>query len=114
MRLSELLYHKGIDMTGYKEGDRVIVSVWGSQMWNELDAMLPCDGFANVHHGERTIGKLKLFNYTESPKEIYLPPSSVDECLNRILQLQYPEQKLIKSAEVKKPIIQAKIYSLAA
>lgn len=48
--------------------------------------------------------------------DIYIPPENVDELLNKILAIQYPQQQEIKKGLImpeKKPIIQAKIYSLA-
>jgi hypothetical protein len=49
--------------------------------------------------------------------EIYIPEANVDELLNQILKIQYPEQQQIKKGLIMpeaKPIIQAKIFSLAA
>lgn len=63
-------------------------------------------------------GTFKFFNYVEgNNKEIIIPPANVEECLNQILKLQYPEQMNIKKKLLlpeTKPIIQAKIFTLAA
>jgi hypothetical protein len=116
--LVEMLYHAGIEMTAYRSNDMVSIYEMPRTDWLAMDAMLPCDGFANVDlKSERqSFETLNLFKFTESPKEIYIPQTSVDDCLNKILQLQFPKQVELKknAALVERPIIQAKIYSLAA
>lgn len=49
--------------------------------------------------------------------EIYIPEKNVDDLFNEILKIQYPQQQEIKKGLIMpeaKPIIQAKIFSLAA
>lgn len=58
----------------------------------------------------------KISGLEEAKQEIYIPQKSVDELLNEILKIQYPEQQKIKKGLIlpeAKPIIQAKIFSLA-
>lgn len=116
--LVERLCRIGIEMQTYRAEDRVHIHSMPKTGWDSMNSMLPCDGFASVDLGYETksLADLSLFKYTEAPKEIYIPYSSVDECLNRALELQYPEQKIIKAnlTQIEKPIIQAKIYALAA
>ena len=116
--LLEGLCQAGIDMQSYQATDKAAVYETPKYDWNMMNAMAPCDGFASVDLGPQVIGfdKLNLFKFTENPKEIYIPHSSVDECLNRILQLQFPKQDEIKrnGAKVERPVIQAKIYAMAA
>lgn len=115
MSLLEMLRQTGVEMQTYRSNDRVIVHNLSSQFWSAADEMLPVDGFANIDMSERSIGELKLFSYQEAAKEIVIPQMSVGDCLDRILQIQYPKQKSLRDlSEVQKPIIQAKIYSLAA
>lgn len=115
--LVERLARIGIDMQTYRATDRC----YDQRGWLQMDAMEPSDGFAsiNVGHEERDIRELKLFKTLENAQEIFVPYQSVDECLNRILTLQFPDREKFKQhrsdvTNVERPIIQAKIYSLAA
>lgn len=114
LTMMEVLCHGGIEMQAYRASDRIFTYEQPKVAWESMDAALPCDGFVHFSE-ERDLKDLKLFNYTEKPKEIYIPLNSVDDCLNRILQLQYPEQELIKpKLALVKPAVQVKIYSIAA
>lgn len=111
------LYHGGVEMQLMRATDRCFTHSVTSAEWSSMDAMLPIDGFLNVPDRlERPISELNLFKFTDQPKEIYIPQGSVDECLNRILQLQYPAQRELVKAEgnVVRPVMQAQIYSLAS
>ncbi len=119
--LITMLCKTGIAMKCYKSTDRVTTYNLGSFDWEGMEKLRPCDGFANIPtnipNQIKQFSDLSIFNYTERAREIYIPYKSVDDCLNRILELQWPEQKdLLKnsSQEIDKPIIQAKIYALAA
>lgn len=65
---------------------------------------------------------MKDFNFfkqfeDQSSSDIYIPEKSVDDLFNEILKIQYPQQQEIKKGLImpeKKPIIQAKIFSLVA
>lgn len=61
---------------------------------------------------------LKCFEYcADDTREIFMPPDTVNECLDKILQVQYPQQHEMKKGIIipdKRPIIQAKIFTLAA
>lgn len=86
--------------------------------WVAADSMTENDGLLYIPREPvvRDLSELKLFDNSQECREIIVPPSSVDECLNRILELQYPEQQLIKQASSgakEKPIVSAKIYQLA-
>lgn len=53
----------------------------------------------------------------DTQNEIYIPENSVDALFNEILKIQYPQQQEIKKGLIMpeaKPLIQAKIFSLAA
>lgn len=115
--IHKMLYQVGIDMRQFRATDRMHIYSDTASTWAAMNAMEPCDGFANIDCSGvvKDIRELKLFSYKENAKEIYLPPNSVDECLNQILKLQYPERQIVKPGEaVVKPVIQAKIYQLAA
>jgi hypothetical protein len=113
--LVELLYHGGVEMQEYRGGSVCRYYEIKAEDWRALSSMRPCDGFARVLSYEtKRFDELELFKYTETSKEIIIPYQSVDECLNRILQLQFPERKKFEPGEVQKPVIQAKIYTLAA
>lgn len=118
--LLEQICKIGMEMQGFQSTDRCMLYEQPKVAWAAMDAMLPTDGFASVNIGQeqRDFKELKLFKYKEDAKELIIPQASVDECLNTILRLQFPEQQRIKmSAETNtiiKPAIQAKIYALAA
>lgn len=101
----------GIELKGYRALDRAMIhSVTGSQ-WDSWDSASATDGLAYI--SERTIRELNIFKF-EQPREIIIPALSVDECLNQILKIQFPEQKLIKELDRKvvAPKAEVKIYSL--
>ncbi len=74
-----------------------------------------------MHERDWRMRDFKFFKQLDEPvqepqKEIYIPNESVDDLFNKILQIQYPEQQEIKKKLIlpeSKPIIQAKIFSLA-
>lgn len=87
---------------------------------NSWSAMQAVDVTVPTHATERQIA-MRDFKFlqpaTNAKNEIYIPEASVDELLNQILKIQYPEQQEIKKGLIMpeaKPIVQAKIYSLAA
>lgn len=115
--LADHLYSIPIEMQQYKVGDRCIVYEQQKFDWDSLNASLPFDGFANVPHRDSfNFHELKLFNFKENAQEIYIPLETVDDCLNKILQIQRPQvlQMNKKVQEVQAPKILAKVYSLAA
>ena len=111
----------GIEFQMYKAQDRVVVRETAPGEWSSWGRLSPIDGFANVdlaHTRTRTIAELPIFTYKETSKEIYLPPPTVSEYLDKILSVQYPEQKILQAnkriEQVERPVLCAKIYSLAA
>lgn len=66
----------------------------------------------------RRLDEFKFFKQTgtQHEKQIFIPPDTVDDLLNKILAIQYPEQQKIKNGLFMpdaKPIIQAQVFSLA-
>lgn len=65
----------------------------------------------------RRMDQFRFFAPLENThNEIYVPEESVDELLNKILKVQFPKQQEIKKSLIlpeSKPIIQAKVFSLA-
>lgn len=108
----------GIEMSTYKTTDRVECFSWPTSQWKDLNTLEPFNGLGNFDLNQHTYNFLdsNLFKDNVVSKDIYIPQLSVDECLNQILKLQYPEQVQLKKASVGfvKPTIHAKIYSLAA
>lgn len=107
----------GVELNVYIFSDMVTVHRMEAREWNSLEAMRPIDGCAYTDRctDRHNLSEVDLFKYVETAQEIYLPYTSVDECLSRILQLQYPKQQEIKKdGIIQVPVIQAKIYSLAA
>ena len=111
----EYLARCHLPMTQYKATDRCVIHEVTNYEWNSLISSLPFDGFMNVPK-EFNFKELNLFKQNENAKEIYIPVDSVDDCFNKILQLQRPEilQMNKKIEEIKAPKILAKVYSLAA
>lgn len=113
--LVDVLCHAGIDMQMFKATDRMMIYEKPKLAWDAMDAMLPTDGFVSLPYEEHDVRELKLFKYSEPAREIYIPQMSVDDCLNKILRIQYPDREKPKLVEAQaRPVIQAKIYSLAA
>lgn len=114
----EQIFHSGFPMQVFKSQDRIYEYTAGHPDFTTLHMLAPIDVYeqtATSMGSLRPYSQLRCFKYVESEptKEIYIPSNSVDECLDRILQLQYPQQKGLVLPE-KQPIIQAKIFSLAA
>lgn len=116
--IDALFREGGMRMNQYSAKDRF--AVMKPMDFTSMNAMKPFDPYASTEFCPRTddYRALELFkSKPEIANEIYIPSNSVTECLNRILQLQYPEQQKIKENLIMpgaKPIIQAKILSLAA
>lgn len=117
-KLVEYLYSIRLDMQQYKANDHCIIYEQPKFDWDSLNSSLPFDGFANVPtRGDKVrFEELKLFEFKESPREIFVPIETVDDCLNKILQIQRPQilQMNKKIQEIQAPKILAKVYSLAA
>lgn len=116
VEMQKLLYQIGVDMHMYRPTDRFMTYEKPKVFWDDLNSLSESDGFASIPLEEHRLHDLKIFQNTDKPKEIYLPPSSVDECLNQILRLQYPQQQEIKAKEkeIIRPVMQARVYALAA
>lgn len=85
---------------------------------SSMRMMRPVDLYSTTEYSPRSVSMrdFDFFKYAPS-QEIYIPPESVSECLDRILQLQYPEQMEIKKKLIlpeSKPLITARILTLAA
>lgn len=120
----EHVFQQGFDMQVYHADERARVHSISHHEFESMSKLAAIDPYAPVDlrpaemFKEHRLGELKIFKDapTES-KEIYIPYGNVDECLNRILELQFPEQEQIKKNLImpeKKPLIQAKIFTLAA
>lgn len=113
-----VLYH-GFDMQQYNAKDVFRVSYPEEiSSWRGLS---PVDITQPTMATDRqiTMREFKVFSPSEqnTENEIYIPEESIDEMFNKILKLQYPQQQEIKKGLImpeKKPIIQAKIFSLVA
>jgi len=104
----------GIEMQQYVIKDRV--HVMPSTDFKELQSLQPID-ITQETYASREFKDLKCFQYKEEGPSIYIPPTSVDECLNTILRLQYPEQEKIKKSLImpeQKTLLKAQVYSLVA
>jgi hypothetical protein len=105
MTISGVTYLHNVDIrtaTGY--------SIWHDQYqrWTERGFEMHQYNAKDVF---RTIGHEELRSW-KSMNQI-----NIDDLFNRILQIQYPQQQEIKKGLImpeKKPIIQAKIFSLVA
>lgn len=119
--IPEIFLHGIMHMTVYTFKDTVYQSVHpgypsihGYSEYDQLNCALPIDPTQPSYSME---GKpLKIFKYVDSQKpEIFIPPTAVDQCLDLILKLQYPEQEKIKKGLIlptSAPKIQAQIFSL--
>jgi hypothetical protein len=115
------LFGHGFDLHQYHTAKNMVRYMDAAEVasWKALTAV---NMFEPTTATERQIvmRDFKVFqpeSAVERIKEIYVPSESVDECLDRILQLQYPQQQEIKMGLIMpeaKPIIQAKILTLAA
>lgn len=120
-----LLMHVGIEAKGYMANDVVRSEHYmSSRDLASFDSLTLSNGMINIPDpAESYYGYVKDFKFFNEQqvkvKEIYLPPDSVDDCLNRALELQWPEHKKWKqeykdSNLVDVPKIEARIYSLVA
>jgi hypothetical protein len=113
----EMLFQHGFDMQSYSFRDTY--ATLDPVDFKSLNSLNPVNIHAPVDLSTRTLDyrKIRCFEYIEDTgKEIFIKPSSVDGCLNMILKIQHPEQQQLKKSLIlpeKKPIIQAKIFSLA-
>jgi hypothetical protein len=124
--LADLLYHsEGMELKSYQATDRVVQYTMSPGEVASLNRLRPTDGFAYVPlpehssvYSSMSFADLNLFKYdTSAPNEIYVSKASEGELLDRILQLQHPKQAEIKNGLWKpeaRPIIQARVFSLAA
>lgn len=115
--LLRMICQVGVDMQHYRydETFRTMTSMVVSSFIDSMQALKPFDGFMEMpQEAEFKLWDFNLFKYGETATEIYLPYDTVDECLNRALELQFPQQEILKKdlSKIQKPIIQAKIYSL--
>jgi hypothetical protein len=109
----------GFDMQQYNARD-VFRYVHQDEV-NSWKALSPVDMTASTMATERQLvmRDFKCFKPLDgdTQKEIYIPEKNVDDLFNEILKLQYPQQQEIKKGLIlpeAKPIIQAKILTLAA
>lgn len=100
---------------------RDIVRTMPQAELNSWKKMSQIDIYAetSIRTDEFRFSELNIFKkHLDAPKqEIYIPEKNVDDLLNEILKIQYPEQQEIKKGLImpeRKPIVQAKILSLAA
>lgn len=76
----------------------IIRALPDSPIINSFNSMQEFDPFIQKgidKYEDFRVGDFKFFNY-EQPKEIYLPYNTEKECLDRLLQLQYPKQEEIR------------------
>lgn len=114
-----MLFERGLSMQVYTFKDTYAtlpeVDLRSLNSLKPINIYEPVDiSLRNYRHGQ-----LRCFQYVDEPagRELFIPPTSVDECLNMILKIQHPEQQALKKSLLlpeKKPIIQAKIFSLAS
>lgn len=113
-RLYDVIAARGIEMKMYQASDMIHsyeMPLGDLASWRNLE---PIDVFAPMDFSRVTMRDLKLFKYEHcAPKEIFVPAESVDDCLNRILQLQYPDMKKFREDKVI-PVVQARVLTLAA
>lgn len=113
-------FRRGMEMQVYNATDRIHTYQLSTPEFNSLNALAPIDIYkaTAINSRDLHIGRLKCFEYMEDKtNDIFIPPTAVDECLNMILKLQYPQQKEIKKGLIipgTQPLIQAKVFSLAA
>lgn len=117
--LMELALRVGVKAGYYKVRDQAHIYQMDRGFYSSLESLEACDGTldAEALTERKDLRDLNFFTYKEEAKEIYLPSSSIDDCLNRILEIQKPSMDKIKEAQKSKeviPAIQAKIYQIAA
>lgn len=115
----EIWSRRGFDMQQYNAKD--VFRYVPHEDVKSWQALTPVDMTMESIINERQIYMRDFRCFQPIPdgakNEIYIPEENVDELLNKILRLQYPEQQEIKKGIImpdRKPIIQAKIFSLAA
>lgn len=103
-------YHSPRDVFRYADRDEV--NSWSAMQ--AVDVTMP----SVATDRQIAMRDFKFFQAAQGQtNDIYIPEANVDELLNKILMIQYPEQQEIKKGLIMpeaKPIIQAKIFSLAA
>lgn len=117
--LRDRWHHHGFDMQQYNSKD--VFRVADREEVQSWTALFPADMTAPTMIDYRNIRMRDFKVFQPLPEgaknEIFIPEENVDELLNKILRLQYPEQQEMKKSLIlpeRKPIIQAKIFSLAA
>jgi hypothetical protein len=121
----EQLHGRGFEMNHYKATDRVMtfadeeISRLGLMRKIDIHKSGPSIAFDRSEGHVRMLrDQFRIFEYEpEGTKEIFIQPKSVDACLDMILQMQYPEQVDLKKKLIMpetRPLIQAKIFTLAA
>ena len=121
-------FRKGCDLNMYSLGSRImerddfVDDMFKETAPNDFVEASPgisLDFYRNAtftRHSE-PLSESPMFKYLReaSSRTLYVP-ISVDECLNRILEIQEPEQRIIKdklaSGQIVEPKFSAKIYSL--
>lgn len=100
----------------FERNDKAVVHSMEQRAWEAWDCMTLTDGLATISSDERMMYELPMFKApAEGGREILISKASVDECFNRILQVQYPMvQDLKDKGLLNKPTLEAKIYTLAA
>ncbi len=114
---------EGFRMQSYHT-ERDMVQTMGVADWNSYERLSEVDVYEptqmSIRDMQRNFRDLRIFKEAEplrETKEIYIPLESVDECLNRILELQWPEAKDNRGKLIMpeaKPIITAQILTLAS
>lgn len=114
------ILNNGVNMQHYKFTDKIITYPQvGSSFVDSMNKLESNNGLAYIPTMTEEIdfSSFRIFKQpSENGQSIYLPSGSVDDCLNRILELQYPIQKELKEkmAGMEAPIVRAKVYSIAA
>ncbi len=116
--ISRMIGERGIEMQQYNSKD--VFRYTDADTVKSWMALSPTDMTMPTEASERQIymRDFKVFAPSSdgAKNEIFIPEENVDELLNKILKLQYPEQQEMKKGLImpeRKPIIQAKIFSLA-
>lgn len=109
----------GVECQLYRINDRVMVIQEPHRDWAKgMESLEPVDGLLYRPIGDSDYIDVRSFKHMRREEEgrpIFIDRASVDDCLNRILQVQYPTQKVLKElGQQATPIMHAKIYSIAA
>lgn len=109
------IFEHGIKCQSYQLTDRIMTYEEPHRDWWRMSSEFkPCDGLLPANW--KAISELPLMQRSnDEGSAIYIDQASVDDCLNRILQVQYPKQEELKMLVTKTPpVIQARIFSIAA